>query len=46
LELAQDLEVPVASLDDLIRMKRAAGRPKDRIELEILGALRDEIDAS
>ena len=34
----------VASLDDLIRMKRAAGRPKDRIELEILGALREELD--
>jgi hypothetical protein len=36
--------VQVASLDDLIAMKRAAGRPKDRIELEILGALREEID--
>jgi predicted nucleotidyltransferase len=36
--------VPVASLDDLIAMKRAAGRPKDRVELEILGALREEID--
>jgi hypothetical protein len=46
LELEQDLRVSVAALDDLIRMKRAAGRPKDRIELEILGALRDEIDAS
>ncbi len=34
----------VVSLDDLIRMKRAAGRPKDRVELEILGALREEID--
>lgn len=34
----------VASLDDLMAMKRAAGRPKDRIELEILGALREEID--
>lgn len=34
----------VASIDDLIRMKRAAGRPKDRIELEVLGALRDEIE--
>jgi hypothetical protein len=44
-ELAADLRVPVASLDDLIRMKRASGRPKDRIELEVLGALRDEIDA-
>jgi hypothetical protein len=36
--------VRVASLNDLIRMKRATGRPKDRIELEILGALRDEIE--
>ena len=34
--------VRVASLDDLIRMKRAAGRPKDRAEVEQLGALRDE----
>jgi hypothetical protein len=34
----------VASLADLIDMKRAAGRPKDRIELEILGALREELD--
>ena len=36
--------VRAASLDDLIAMKRAAGRPKDRVELEILGALREEID--
>ncbi len=36
--------VRVASLDDLMAMKRAAGRPKDRVELEILGALREEID--
>ena len=36
--------VLVAGLDDLIAMKRAAGRPKDRIELEVLGALREEID--
>lgn len=34
--------VAVADLDDLIRMKLAAGRPKDRVEVEILGALRDE----
>ena len=33
-----------ASLDDLIAMKRAAGRPKDRVEVEILGALREEVD--
>jgi hypothetical protein len=39
------LIVRVASLDDLIRMKRAAGRPKDLIEVEWLSALRDELDA-
>ena len=37
-------QILVASLDDLIAMKRAAGRPKDRIELEVLGALREEIE--
>lgn len=37
-------EIKVAALDDLIAMKRATGRPKDRVELEILGALREEID--
>lgn len=36
--------VLVADLDDLIRMKIAAGRPKDRIEVEILAAVRDERD--
>jgi predicted nucleotidyltransferase len=35
--------VYIARLDDLIRMKQAAGRPKDRVEVEILSALRDEI---
>jgi hypothetical protein len=35
----------VASIDALIRMKRAAGRPKDLIEVEVLAALRDELDA-
>ena len=39
------VRVAVAALDDLIRMKRASGRPKDRAELEILGALREEIDS-
>lgn len=38
--------VDVVALDDLIRMKRAAGRPKDRIEVEVLIALRDEITES
>ena len=37
------LTVAVASIDDLISMKRAAGRPKDLIEVEVLGALRDEV---
>ena len=38
-----DFRVPVVALDDLIRMKRAAGRAKDRIEVEVLLALRDEV---
>ena len=37
--------VLVASLDDLIRMKRAAGRSKDLIELENLSALREVRDS-
>jgi hypothetical protein len=45
LDLGQDLVVPVCDLDDLIRMKRAAGRPKDRIELEVLVAVREEREA-
>ena len=36
--------VLVASVDDLIRMKRAAGQPKDLLAAEELGALRDELD--
>lgn len=35
--------VLVADVNDLIRMKLAAGRPKDLIEAEILGALREEL---
>jgi hypothetical protein len=38
------LVVRVASLDDLIRMKRAADRPQDRIAVEWLSALRDELE--
>lgn len=37
-----DLVVQVASLDDLVRMKRAAGRPKDLVEVEILEAIKHE----
>jgi len=38
----ESLRVLVASIDDLIRMKRAAGRPKDLIEAEILAAVQAE----
>jgi hypothetical protein len=38
------LVIRVASVDDLIRMKRAAGRPQDLIAVEWLAALRDELD--
>jgi hypothetical protein len=38
------LSVPVADIEDLIRMKRAAARPKDRIEAEVLAVLQDELD--
>jgi hypothetical protein len=36
--------VLVASIEDLIRMKRASGRTKDLLAVEELGALRDELD--
>lgn len=36
--------VLVASIEDLIQMKRAAGRPKDLIEVEVLAAVRDELE--
>lgn len=38
------VEVSVATLDDVIRSKRAADRPKDRAVLPVLEALRDEVD--
>jgi hypothetical protein len=38
------LRIKVASIDALIQMKRAAGRRKDLIEVEVLAALREEID--
>jgi len=39
-----DVTVPVASLEDLMAMKRASGRPRDRAHLEVLAALRDELE--
>jgi hypothetical protein len=41
-DLGDGVVARVVALDDLMRMKRAAGRPKDRIELEILAALHEE----
>jgi len=38
------VRVLVAALQDLIRLKRTAGRPKDLVEVEILAALREEIE--
>ncbi len=39
-----DHEVLVADIEDLIRMKRAAGRPNELAAVEHLGALRDLMD--
>jgi hypothetical protein len=44
LNLGDGLIVRVASVEDLIRMKRASARPKDLIQLEQLAALRDELE--
>jgi hypothetical protein len=40
----EGIRVPVAALEDVMRLKRAAGRAKDRAELEILAALQEEIE--
>jgi hypothetical protein len=37
-------EIQVIDLEDLIQLKRAAGRAKDRIEVEVLEALLAEIE--
>jgi hypothetical protein len=38
------LQISVVALEDLIRLKQASGRPKDRIEVEVLSALKEEIE--
>ena len=38
------MRVPVVAIEDLIRMKEATGRAKDRAEVEILAAVKDEMD--
>ncbi len=40
------MAVSVVALEDLIRLKQASARPKDVAEMEILAALREEIDRS
>ena len=42
-DLGEGLVVRVTSLDDLIRMKEASGRPKDQIHLHVLAVLREAI---
>jgi hypothetical protein len=43
-EVVDGLTIRVAGVEDLMRMKRAAGRPKDLIALEWLSAVRDELE--
>ena len=45
MSLGSDLDVRVASLDDLIRMKRASKRTKDLLHIEHLAALKRDIEA-
>jgi predicted nucleotidyltransferase len=45
-EVGEGVSAMMITLDDLIRLKQAAGRGKDRAELPILEALRDELDTT
>lgn len=42
-EIADDVQVRIAALDDIIESKRAANRSKDQIALPYLESLRDEL---
>jgi hypothetical protein len=37
-----DVSVPIAHRDDLLRMKRASGRPQDFLDVQLLESLGDE----
>lgn len=41
----EDIEIAVAGLDDLLRMKRAAGRDQDRLDIAALTRTDDELEA-
>lgn len=41
-----DLTIKVCDIEDLIRMKRAAARPKDLIEVEVLATVKEEMGQS
>jgi hypothetical protein len=45
MDIGEGRSIRVASIDDLIRMKRASRRTKDLLHVEHLAALRDEIEA-
>lgn len=44
MDIGDGIDVAVAAIDDLIVMKRSAGRPQDLAAIEILAALRRELE--